>query len=454
LELIKHTTESAKSKRNSVLRSYFFQPQFTINQPNDIYEQEAAAVAEKVMRMPADETKPAFFQPKPLPVTPVQRKCAECEEEEKLQMKAQTGDNAGMGAPPVVHNLINSAGQPLDAETRSFMESRFEYDFGNVQIHNDSVANKSSVEINALAYTHGNHIVFGEGKYNSGTRSGKKLLAHELADVVQQGNKSQNNNSGNIMLQRDTFHTPRVSVRSPVFEETVTQITELENGRPLNKDEMELARKIFGVSISYSKVRLIPTPLLQYRTVANSIRIPEKFTIKDPEMAQTFIHEMTHVWQYQHSGTSYMSISLQTQIVAGVTRGNRNFAYEYKIKPGQSFFDFTPEQQGFIVENYFSMLRDEHLISSNVVKGYESNHLSEGGFRKKLTAQERLSEITEELPIHETLIQQMRMALPKKDVDLLLIRATDVMQTPGQDLIPVPPERQLVPIKPLLEVRW
>ena len=65
----------------------FIQPKLTINQPNDIYEQEADAVAERVMRMPDTKSDSSFFQRKPLAVTAVQRKCAECENEEKLQRK-------------------------------------------------------------------------------------------------------------------------------------------------------------------------------------------------------------------------------------------------------------------------------------------------------------------------------------------------------------------------------
>jgi hypothetical protein len=70
------------------------------------------------------------------------------------------------------------------------MESRFGYDFSDVQVHNDSNAHQSSAEINARAYTHRNHIVFGAGQYQPGNDNGKKLLAHELAHVVQQGNSS------------------------------------------------------------------------------------------------------------------------------------------------------------------------------------------------------------------------------------------------------------------------
>ena len=191
--LLNTNGKTHQSKRNSNI--VFFQPKLTINQPNDVYEQEADAMADRVMRMPINKNENHFF--KPVSINSIQRKCAECEEEEKLQMKSEGGDVAGMTAPNIVHDVINSDGQPLDVGTRGFMESRFGYDFGNVQIHNDSLAHRSSAGINALAYTHGNHVVFGAGQYQPESYSGKQLLAHELVHVVQQKN---NKNS----LQRYT----------------------------------------------------------------------------------------------------------------------------------------------------------------------------------------------------------------------------------------------------------
>jgi hypothetical protein len=174
------------------------QPKLTINQPNDIYEQEADAVAEKVMRMPDPKSESTFFQPKPVPLNSLQRKCSNCEEEEKVQMKGETTALVGFAAPQSVNDVINSGGQSLDRSTRNFMESRFGYDFGNVKIHNDASAHQSSKEINALAYTNGNHLVFGEGQYQPNTSSGKKLLAHELAHVIQQSG-----NHGTVVQKDD-----------------------------------------------------------------------------------------------------------------------------------------------------------------------------------------------------------------------------------------------------------
>lgn len=75
----------------------------------------------------------------------------------------------------------------MPAETKQFFEPKFGYDFSNVKVHIDSVAAKSAQSVNALAYTTGNNIVFDSGQYAPQTDTGKKLLAHELTHVVQQG---------------------------------------------------------------------------------------------------------------------------------------------------------------------------------------------------------------------------------------------------------------------------
>jgi hypothetical protein len=59
------------------------------------------------------------------------------------------------------------------------MESRFAHDFSQVRVHTDERATASADAIAANAYTLGNHIVFGQ-------RPSARLLAHELAHVVQQ----------------------------------------------------------------------------------------------------------------------------------------------------------------------------------------------------------------------------------------------------------------------------
>ena len=89
-------------------------------------------------------------------------------------------------APPIVHDVLSSPGQPLDPATRSFMEPRFSHDFSGVRVHTDGRAAASAREVSANAYTVGPNIVFGAGQFAPGTHEGRRLIAHELTHVVQQ----------------------------------------------------------------------------------------------------------------------------------------------------------------------------------------------------------------------------------------------------------------------------
>ena len=89
-------------------------------------------------------------------------------------------------APPIVHDVLRSPGQPLNPNTRGFMESRFGHDFSQVRVHTDARAAESARAVNARAYTVGRDIAFGSGQYTPGSSTGQRLLAHELAHVMQQ----------------------------------------------------------------------------------------------------------------------------------------------------------------------------------------------------------------------------------------------------------------------------
>ncbi|HTO61232.1 MAG TPA: DUF4157 domain-containing protein [Bradyrhizobium sp.] len=165
------------------------QAKLRIGDADDPLEREADRVADQVMRMP---DRPSVAPRLSLSTSrdhAAQRKCASCEEEEeKLRRKenehSRNSDHADMR---LVEQTISSPGHPLDPLTRVDMEDRFGQDFGAVRIHNDPVAHQSSSAIDAYAYTYGNHIAFGTGQYQPDTEQGRRLLAHELTHVVQQG---------------------------------------------------------------------------------------------------------------------------------------------------------------------------------------------------------------------------------------------------------------------------
>ncbi|MBN1569767.1 MAG: DUF4157 domain-containing protein [Acidobacteria bacterium] len=96
-------------------------------------------------------------------------------------------DNNRSEIPLLVHEVLNSRGEPLGEEIRKRMERFFRQDFGLVRIHTDHKAAESAWKLGALAYTVGSDIVFGAGRYAPDASEGRRLLAHELAHTVQQG---------------------------------------------------------------------------------------------------------------------------------------------------------------------------------------------------------------------------------------------------------------------------
>jgi hypothetical protein len=152
------------------------QPKLTIGAPGDAFEQEADRVAEQVMRMPEP---PARSQ---VPTGLIKHPVAPSN-----QVQTNTGNRGGTAAPPIVHDVLRSTGQPLDAATRAFMEPRFGHDFSKVRVHADARAAESARSMNALAYTVGRDLVFGSGQYETRGARGRALLAHELVHTVQQG---------------------------------------------------------------------------------------------------------------------------------------------------------------------------------------------------------------------------------------------------------------------------
>ena len=167
-------------------------------------------MADRVMRMvkagPSDEAQAG-----------IQRKCAECKQDEEnspaavclqtieggeeelselpqvaVQRKAELGGplHAVAASRPTIADRLagaRSGGELLGSGTRHSMETAFGRDFSRVRVHHGREAAELSHQLSALAFTHDNHIYFGSGKYDSQGSSGRRLLAHELTHVVQQG---------------------------------------------------------------------------------------------------------------------------------------------------------------------------------------------------------------------------------------------------------------------------
>ncbi|KAB8141585.1 DUF4157 domain-containing protein [Chloroflexia bacterium SDU3-3] len=158
------------------------QAKLAISQPGDADEREADAVAEQAMQ--------------PAPAQPHIQRCAcggqigpdgECAACKAQRRTATPAASIPSGAPPSVAAALRSPGQPLSAAVRSHLEPRMGADFSQVRVHTGTEAAQSARDLGALAYTVGHQIVFAPGQFQPDSHAGRRLLAHELAHVIQQG---------------------------------------------------------------------------------------------------------------------------------------------------------------------------------------------------------------------------------------------------------------------------
>lgn len=144
-----------------LLKSGTFRTKLTIGQPNDVYEQEADRVADLVMTM-------------------------------------REGTAVNDSSLP----SLREGGEPLGKSERAFFEPPFGHNFTGVRLHNNTGAMQLARALNAQAFTVGQDIFFGAGAYNPASSAGRRLIAHELAHVVQQSGGTQGLSRSPTVVQR------------------------------------------------------------------------------------------------------------------------------------------------------------------------------------------------------------------------------------------------------------
>jgi hypothetical protein len=186
--------QQAGNQAVQVLLRSLVQTKLAISNPGDPDEREADQVADRIMRMHGGAPISS-----PCSCSGGEEMCEECAQKQTgvVSRRAsnvlnghpadsqRTDDSGGRGSG-ALSMLHRDGGQLLDASTRALFEPRFGHDFSDVRVHTGEQAAESAQSIQALAYTAGNHIAFGAQQYQPSTESGQRLLAHELAHVVQQ----------------------------------------------------------------------------------------------------------------------------------------------------------------------------------------------------------------------------------------------------------------------------
>jgi hypothetical protein len=163
-----------------------------IGRPDDQFEKDAERIADDVMHMPAPPTQDSGIDVSTANLTD--------QSAALLQTKLALGKGSvETASPSAIREASNSPGQSLDSTTREFMEPRFGQDFSHVRVHTDARAAKTAQDIHAHAYTIGSNIVFAPDHFKPHDSQGKRLLAHELAHVMQQ-TASPHARSGNAQV--------------------------------------------------------------------------------------------------------------------------------------------------------------------------------------------------------------------------------------------------------------
>lgn len=247
-----HFSSKSKTSRGHSSQNQsdpFFQAKLAVGQPGDQYEQEADAMADKVVQEKSQEENVQSktdenIQAQSLAkgVTPlVQLKVnstvfqEKSEEEGQLSMEPQGSEaeapvqmkqEIATSTPPGFEQQLNqtSGGESMDQETLSGMEESFGADFKDVRVHTDSQAVQMSQGIGAHAFTHGNDIYFNENQYKPSDSAGKHLLAHELTHTIQQGSSPAIQNS-TIQKEGEEEAAPEMEEETGVLDESAKTIT-------------------------------------------------------------------------------------------------------------------------------------------------------------------------------------------------------------------------------------
>jgi peptidoglycan hydrolase-like protein with peptidoglycan-binding domain len=127
---------------------------------------------------------------------------------------------------------VRSGGRRLPPGERSFFEARFGRDFSDVRVHTGPEADAAARSIDAAAFTLGSDVAFASGNYRPGTERGRRLLAHELTHVVQQGG-----GSARRAVQRQERRMTSVDLTSPRFEEQGALERVLDGEKILRRDD-------------------------------------------------------------------------------------------------------------------------------------------------------------------------------------------------------------------------
>ncbi|MGB2896126.1 MAG: hypothetical protein WBB65_08180 [Anaerolineales bacterium] len=162
--------------------------------------------------------------------------------------------------------------------------------------------------------------------------------------------------------------------------------------RSLSSHESLEAQSVFGASIAYDRVAIIEeiawpnwvgrigswfsrteAPENNAVTLGNRLYFPKRLSTDNPDdpagsladMAW-LIHELTHVWQYQHFGIAYLPQGIWAHLRYGPETYNYGFeqGLTRAFAGGDQLENFNREQQGEIARDYYYRLKQGKDVSA------------------------------------------------------------------------------------------
>jgi len=339
------------------------QTKLTVGKPNDPYEKEADSMADKVVqrlqrkceKCEEEEKKPkkqalqkkAIFESNE-PDEKAQRKCEQCEKEDKAPSKGtvqkKSSAAAENAAPSSIESTLHSArgsGQSLPPAVRQNMESAFGNDFSGVRIHTDSRAAQLSKQLNAQAFTLGSDVYFNAGRYDTDTRHGQHLLAHELTHTVQQGASTKSIQRAPDDNKCDENSTTKLS------------IDEVTKNCPASKGDITEAGGVKALTISNLRVKSnAPKTLLESLEKPLTLPKPGSRKEKENQTQQVSIWGNSVKEDIVHSLEALLSSLNQDQTLE--SKKDPKNKYSLKLKTGKGIA---------VITGTFTELQNNTLIS-------------------------------------------------------------------------------------------
>lgn len=285
-------------------------------------------------------------------------------------------------APRQEEAALAGSARSLDPQTRRSMETAFRSNFGDVRVHTGSAAGAAARGRRAAAYTLGRDIVFAPGRYAPETGPGRRLLAHELAHVLQQrrgdGDSERRSESGSAgPLEQQAGRAAQEAAAGQVVQTALSPAPAAVQRSPEGEEEPKLPQatksalkwkfktfktKIGEISLKLAvspsgsgKARGVPKPL----TPEMEVEISNKVAFK---LKSDVLNFSTDEWPYRLGGLGFKS-KLSAEFMEGELSDGVLALNVAKIKVDAQSTDLARRNFGADVKLEIELkVKPEHLL--------------------------------------------------------------------------------------------